>query len=435
MISQVFPYLSAEKHIELNNGNKILVQKTKQEPMFSSFNDSESSSKKIVVEISESPVLRQILFLKSTPPPNDSPTSISIEYPFCLDPDFDFKTRLRDRRNYSDTNEKLDELIEKRREIVVNVLKDVVADSLESFMSDPELTRILKSRHQDTYDIIENMKKTINKNPKISNDHASRTIALLNSMYELQGLTKIKDYVEISENAHSNSKSINQSIKLPDKKQEIIDAFSRLTKHPITLNMETLCLDCYFTDNKAPYYSQTINAKTIHLPDVCERCNGKGLVHKIFIGYPASISKLLMPENHWLQEIIMAYAMSDLDSIKEIYIHKKIHAIADGQIQQGIESDITIITKDNRLILGEVTTQSSTDNILNDITRKAKNLENAKIPYDKMIYFTSHDQENFITVDTVKTRIFGLRHLYNIKDFVKNWIEPEHMEKPAPKVS
>lgn len=431
----VYPYLLEEKHIDLSDNDRILIQRTKHEPLFSSFADRDSTSQKIILEIAESPILRQILFLKSKISYSvDTPNSLVVVYPFCMNPDYDFKSRLEDRQHYKNTLDKLEERLTSSGEMLANILSSSMADSIEKFMDDPELSRLLKSRHQSTFNILEHMKKSVKENSEISKDHALKVNQFMNSAYEIQSMTRIKEYVQISEDAHRNSLAINQSVKLPQKSQEIIDGFSRFTKH-VSLNTETLCLDCFFTDNKPPFHSQVSNAKTIHLPDICERCNGIGLIHKIMLGYPSSVGKMLMPDSNWLQEIIIANSISSLNFVKEVFVHKKIHAVVNGKIEKGIESDITIITKDNKLILCEVTTQSDTNNIINEISKKAKNLEEAKIPYEKMIYFTSNDLPTFITVDPSKTRIFGIRHLYDIEGFVKHWIVPEQAENKSQIVS
>jgi len=42
-----------------------------------------------------------------------------------------------------------------------------------------------------------------------------------------------------------------------------------------------------------------------------------------------------------------------------------------------------------------------------------------------MLYFTSSNMPSYMTMDAFKTRVFGLRHLYNLTGFVKEWLVPE----------
>ena len=130
-----------------------------------------------------------------------------------------------------------------------------------------------------------------------------------------------------------------------------------------------------------------------------------------------------MPESNWLYDIIIGNAIANMDFVKDVYIHKKIRTVIDGKDQKSIEADITIITNNNKLLLAEVTTQSDNSEITSEIANKCMNLKNSQVPYDKIMYFTSSTSEDFRDLGPFKARIFGLKHLYRLDDFVTYWIQ------------
>ena len=129
-----------------------------------------------------------------------------------------------------------------------------------------------------------------------------------------------------------------------------------------------------------------------------------------------------MPDTHWLQEILIGYAVSGIPAIEKVYVHKKIQFVEPnkGPIA-GIESDVTIVTNDKKLVLIEVTTQTSLDNIMEDVDKKIKNMNERKIPYHSVGFITSANViDGFLTYSkSQNVKIFSPSNLYNLTEFVK----------------
>ena len=88
-----------------------------------------------------------------------------------------------------------------------------------------------------------------------------------------------------------------------------------------------MCIDCYFVyDDYPPFMSITSSMRNMNLTNECPRCRQKGLIHRISWDYLESISKLIMPDTNCFYEIIIGNAISNLDFVKDVYIHKKIQS-------------------------------------------------------------------------------------------------------------
>ena len=144
------------------------------------------------------------------------------------------------------------------------------------------------------------------------------------------------------------------------------------------------------------------------------------------------LHKLILPETNWLQELIIGYTLCELKSVDKIFVHKKLHNVPyDGNESKGIESDVSIITKDGRLILIEVTTQTSFDNIMKDVTRKISNLEEREIPFDALAFITPYtlSKDEYLTVGKKNAKIFMAKHIQNLPNLIdKELIKTEDKE-------
>ena len=139
------------------------------------------------------------------------------------------------------------------------------------------------------------------------------------------------------------------------------------------------------------------------------------------MGMPKILNSLLLLERSWFYEVIIGYAVSKLDFVKNVYIHKKIQAYENGAVKTGVEADVIIITNDNKLFIIEVTKQGDTSNIMKTISRKIDHFKEAGIPYEKIMYFTADKQTKYWDIPK-STRVFTIHHLPNLQDFVKEWV-------------
>ncbi len=205
-----------------------------------------------------------------------------------------------------------------------------------------------------------------------------------------------------------NSISINQTVSIPEKMQQILDELSILSKH-VYLATNSTCLDCYFAYNDyPPFVSTTSSVKNMNLANECPRCGKKGLIHTISWDYPESISKLIIPDSSWFYEIVIGYAIANLDKVRDVYIHKKINSVINGNKIDPYEADVIIVTQNSKLFLAEVTVQSDESNLISEISRKCEYLKKAKIHYDKLMYFTSSVSQTYKDMKVFKARIFSL---------------------------
>lgn len=103
-------------------------------------------------------------------------------------------------------------------------------------------------------------------------------------------------------------------------------------------------------------------------------------------------------------------------------IHKKINSVINGNKIDPYEADVIIVTQNNKLFLAEVTVQSDESNLISEISRKCEYLKRAKIHYDKLMYFTSSVSQTYKDMKVFKTRIFSLRHLYYLENFMNEYV-------------
>jgi hypothetical protein len=149
-------------------------------------------------------------------------------------------------------------------------------------------------------------------------------ISFFRSWRHLMEMDRFINDIHISKAAIKNSMSINQTVSIPEKMQQILDELSILSKH-VYLVTDSTCLDCYFVYNDyPPFVSTTSSVKNMNLANECPRCGKKVLIHTISWDYPESISKLIMPDSCWFYEIVIGYAIANLDKEMFTYIRKLI---------------------------------------------------------------------------------------------------------------
>ncbi|MGC2575486.1 MAG: hypothetical protein WA364_28600 [Candidatus Nitrosopolaris sp.] len=88
---------------------------------------------------------------------------------------------------------------------------------------------------------------------------------------------------------------------------------------------------------------------------------------------------MIISDSSWFYEIVIGYAIANLDKVRDVYIHKKINSVIDGNKIDPYEADVIIVTQNNKLFLAEVTVQSDESNLISEISRKCEYLKRAKI--------------------------------------------------------
>jgi hypothetical protein len=247
----------------------------------------------------------------------DNPAKVTITYPICFQPDSDIHTRLDD-INYDSKLKSLD-------------------DKYNSYLS--EFMNIVNGYYHRIFNLPDDVQKLIPEKGFLDalSDSAdelpeleSTLISFFRNWRHLMEMERFINNIHISKAAIKNSISINQTVSIPEKMQQILDELSILSKH-VYLATNSTCLDCYFVYNDyPPFVSTTSSVKNMNLANECPRCGKKGLIHTISWDYPESISKLIIPDSSWFYEIVIGYAIANLDKVRDVYIHKKINSVING---------------------------------------------------------------------------------------------------------
>jgi cold shock CspA family protein len=195
------------------------------------------------------------------------------------------------------------------------------------------------------------------------------------------------------------------------------------------LKTSSICLDCYLKHGfKYSFSSESEYAGKLIIPYLCDQCGGKTFHHSISLRMPINIIDLI--RNDIINEIIVATIISEIDIIKEVYLHKKLNIFQNGSLKSGVEIDVIAITNNNELILIEVTKGNDLSNLTPLIQGKIDHYKNNQIPYDLLFYVTMQlDAKKYIPIDN-KTYLFGARQLPNIKEKIEYRIKKDlHYEE------
>ncbi len=407
-------------HFEnLCDDKRIKITSQKTDSLFRSFKLSDSSSSKFVRTVSSDPILRTLIFLRGRQIPNLNTKYPLIEsYPLIINPEYDLFDTLKS--VYKEEKEEAEKGLGELKEEIKDVYSTINQKSIELIYTDDEVVNAIRVRRANKIqDAIENaIKRHEGQIKELFSDYIDSS---MDRFHYFQILEDVVEYTTILEIAKENSALIHRAVDLSNRDERLYNSLERLTaENVINLGYECLCLECYYRNKENPYKAEIMNIKNIKLLKECPRCNRDGLVYKLNLGYPEGLHKILLPDAKWLHEAIIGYSLSTVDEIKKIYIHKKIHNIDERGLEgKGVESDISIVTKDKKLVLLEVTTERSLDHIYDNITRKQINLKEKGIPYYSLGYVTPYiaRSDEFLTAGDAK--IFMAKHIKEIETFVK----------------
>ena len=415
--------LPIEVDHDLSNSKRIRIGKTKKESFFAAFQDKDSVSNKIAIRIAEDPLLLKFIFLRSTTTTTFYRSGgIIVTYPLILESNYDFKKKLEEREDYKRRHGVLEKTLEKNTKEIKEAWSNMIREFLSTVTEQPRIKQLLRSRSQKSLDgLAQEMTKVMKENDNIVEHVKGNVQTLGRYTYEAQILSKLKEYVELSAKAQQNCMSLTSSLKLPDDKEQLCSSIATLAKHTV-FSIEAVCLDCWYEHKEYPFTLEMSRVTQIDLPSNCQTCSGKGIVCKISCEFPSGVNSLFLEDSSWIYEVFIGYAINSYDFIKKVYVHKKIQLYKDGMVQSGIEADIIAITNDDKLVIIEVTKQHDVNNIHDNVDRKIKCLNDFGIPYHKLIYITASDLNNFFDVSDHNVRVFALKHLTNLEDFVREFI-------------
>jgi len=156
---------------------------------------------------------------------------------------------------------------------------------------------------------------------------------------------------------------------------------------------------------------------TTFIEEKCPIC-GENMIH-FFTAYMDSDVKAAW-EIGLIPEMIIAYMFSDEDWVEDIYLHKGIQQEKDGKTTKTVYPDVIIHTKNDKLILMEVSTHYREDDIFKQINRKIKNIEENGLDFDLLFYVSSSLQLEQYIPYSEKCWVLGAKHLKNLKSHVRH---------------
>jgi hypothetical protein len=246
----IHTYLDQEINLELDDKRKFQIRPTKKEILLEPFRDPEHSAAKFVAEIARIPLLRQFLFLEQISANSlDNPAKVTITYPICFQPDSDIHTRLED-INYDSKLRSLDD----KYNAYLNEFANIVNGYYLRIFNLPEHVQKL-IREKGFLDALSDSADEL----QLRSELESTFISFFRSWRHLMEMDRFINDIHISKAAIKNSISINQTVSIPEKMQQILDELSILSKH-VYLATNSTCLDCYFVYNDYPPFVSTTSS-------------------------------------------------------------------------------------------------------------------------------------------------------------------------------
>ena len=421
----VVPYMDTSRDVFLAGGVRVQIERTKNEVFFGDFRNADSNSTKIVDLVARNPLLTLLVFLDTiaTVSTNDE---TSLMMPLILDPAYSFASN-RDRSDYKAQYEKITKLHDKASEASFSAARSYQDAFMAEMETDPALARLLKhGRRPPTFaEVKEAIADAIAKDPclrTILDKHRSDMSKHFNS---IRILGRIRAYSDLAPAFEGNCKILKSvPLTLPSDKDQIDTALSKFASL-LYVATESLCLDCWYEHDQLPFIASSANTKRVRLESRCLNCGGSGLAHKVQLAFPPPLGKLLMESSNWFYEILVGHVVAQIPGVKNVFIHKKIHAYSNGNVSKGAEIDVAITTDGGKLYLVEVTKKSDANAILSDAQRKINLFRSLKLPFEKMAFVTASSIDRYVDMGP-DLRVFSLKHLVSLPDFLGRWISDEH---------
>ena len=414
-------YLEASADIVVKDGVWVRVERTKSEGLLADFRHADSLSSKTVTLVARNPLLTLLVFLQTrTIASADDKTTLLM--PLVLDPQYIF-TAKKDRGDYKDQHKKLETLLDESRENFFLATQVYQNTFLEEMSNDHKLANLVKYSRSTT---LAELKKAIltatDKNPRLREIQQSTQKDLSKHGSNIRVLSRILECSRLAPAFEANCKALDTSyLNLPSDKAQIDTALSKLAGL-LHMSIESLCLDCWYEHDQLPFMTSIINTKHVELGSRCLNCGGMGLIHQIVLTLPQFTSKLFLETSNWFYEFLVGHIAAQLAGVKSVYIHKNIQAYSNGGVSEGAEIDVAIVTDDDKLYFVEVTTKSDANEILKDAERKISMFDRLGLPFEKLAFVTAGNTARYLDLDP-RLRIFQLRHLTSLSDFLGRWIE------------
>ncbi len=399
---------------------KLKIHPHKRDALLTSMSIPDSLPSRFVSTIAEAEPLTSLFFLQCIEEKSiDEDYPLSHTIPFIPNPSDNFKEKYADRLKTVKDN--ANEEIDSNNNLMKETFEEML-DKILNQISEGGL-RLGKPVH-DKKLVQEKIRKSLDKFIDINKGEFEKEFVDLMKpiMSPIPGILeqrKLLTEIDLYDKAKENSLLL-----LSARDTNFIDTLSHslnllISIQEINIGYESYCLECKVSRGNSPFQSSISRTGNVTFDKTCPTCGGNGIVHRVKISYPKAISTFAMGDTKLLQELIIAYVLSKFDWVRKIYVHKMIHAVPGPNSSEGpgVESDLVVVTTNNRLILVEVSTRRDIDNVTKSIETKISNLKNAGISYDAIFYITAGDQQ--FSFPYGEATVFSFRHISSIKQHIK----------------
>jgi len=431
VVPYVIPGTSQE---EVVDGITYQIRNTRQEETFRQFQSPNSPQSELCDVTSEDDILRLFFFIKpdfSIHPVEEFP--LVLGFPLFLDFDEKFLGFVFD----ESVKKKIDGMKDKSEEVEKS-LKEISSKMLWKFftvaVSDRQVSSRLQRKRghvkeQEVDDLVSGlMTRRKNQFDSLMADWVN----VFSSLYYAQeySLPIVQAYQSL-DTAKETLDILSNSVIVMDLAEALRSSLSKLISRRICrMRIESICLECYLRKGVEPYTMIQKYPLEPTLDAICNKCGGKSIYHVIKMEAPYSLGPLF--QENTLQEFIIGYTLAKSEVIKKLYVHKKVNVLAKEGPSSGVQINIFAITKNNRILLVDVTTSKNLNKVMKDVDAKIDALRG--FPYDMLVFITpSVELKEYL--DYHKVRVFGSRHLQKIVShigYLLDEYEKTSAQKPIP---
>ncbi len=402
--------------VGLSGNRNYAITRTRHDPLLSSFNSSDSLSSRFVKLIADNDILRSLFFLDSNKSFQiDDNMPISETIPFVLNPDCHLFSTLE--TTHAEKVAKVNEANKTLQQLMEDDQSASIYEFMSLIFSDPRVRSAIKTRREPAK-ISEAIKKVAkSRSSEVRDNFKGAYEAISTFARQRHKYSSIQNALGLKDAACSNGRLIQASMNGSINRSLLCNELSILaSSQTLALGSTSFCLSCFFEHDKDSFMSIRTNSGRIEFDERCPNCHGEGMIHTIINQYPRGLHQSVLPESTWLQEIIIGCALSSLDWVDRVYVHKKLHPYSNGSTGHGLETDVILVTSDQRMFLVEVTTQKDTGNVTREFYSKTSKLEKAGIDYDAFVYVTACPDFQRPSKVGSNCIMYGARHISQIRD-------------------
>jgi hypothetical protein len=426
---KIVPYIMKGLHKEeLVNDVRFEIRGTKQEETFAQFSRPDSTLYKLCEIASEDPLLELFFFLKPRilyKPLKDYP--ITLEYPLIFNFDNEFLGSLLD----EPMKTKIED-VEKRKEDAEKSVKDFSSRAMWKFFSvavgDKQVTQRLKRKklYVKEEEINDLFSSLVTRHRKQFEGITKDLIDIFGSLYySLEYYSPLIEAFKVVKEAKENLEFLSFAYeKANDLGKQLSLSLAKLIAQRIfRVTTHSICMECVLKKELEPFSVIMKYPMEPDFPSRCTKCGGKTIFHTISIEAPYTFGPLF--EENRLPEFIVGFSLARSEEIKKLYIHKKIQVLTKEGPSPGQQLNIFAISRENKILIVEITTSKDLNRILENFNKKIEALKG--FPYDGLAFITPSPMiKEYPRFN--KARIFGAKHLPKIWSHVEFFIQ-ESSEK------